>query len=118
METNSSGAARDIDGAIAVLREVVASGVNHIDPVILWSAYHKPAYPARAPSVPGRSGDRHQSQRPPGCRWLLDSGHVTEELTQAVHDNLRDLGLDALDVVNLRSMFDVHGPAGDRWRGR
>ena len=34
-----------------------------------------------------------------------------EELTQAVHDNLRNLGLDVLDVVNLRSMIDVHGPA-------
>lgn len=34
-----------------------------------------------------------------------------EELIQAVHDNLRNLGLDVLDVVNLRSMFDVHGPA-------
>jgi hypothetical protein len=34
-----------------------------------------------------------------------------DELTRAVHDNLRNLGLDVLDVVNLRSMFDVHGPA-------
>ena len=34
-----------------------------------------------------------------------------EELTQAVHDNLRNLGLDALDVVNLRCMFDPHHPA-------
>jgi aryl-alcohol dehydrogenase-like predicted oxidoreductase len=34
-----------------------------------------------------------------------------EELTQAVHDNLRNLGLDVLDVVNLRSMFDIQGPA-------
>jgi aryl-alcohol dehydrogenase-like predicted oxidoreductase len=34
-----------------------------------------------------------------------------EELTAAVHDNLRNLGLDVLDVVNLRIMFDVHGPA-------
>jgi aryl-alcohol dehydrogenase-like predicted oxidoreductase len=34
-----------------------------------------------------------------------------KELTQAVHDNLRNLGLDVLDVLNLRSMFDVHGPA-------
>ncbi|PJI54857.1 oxidoreductase, partial [Methylobacterium radiotolerans] len=34
-----------------------------------------------------------------------------EELTRAVHDNLRNLGVDALDVVNLRLMFDVHGPA-------
>ena len=34
-----------------------------------------------------------------------------DELTQAVHDNLRNLGVDVLDVVNLRSMFDMHGPA-------
>ncbi len=34
-----------------------------------------------------------------------------EELTAAVHDNLRNLGLDVLDVVNLRSMFNVHQPA-------
>jgi pyridoxine 4-dehydrogenase len=34
-----------------------------------------------------------------------------DELRQAVHDNLRNLGLDVLDVVNLRSMLDVHGPA-------
>src|ERR1700726_1886016 len=34
-----------------------------------------------------------------------------DELTKAVHDNLRNLGLDVLDVVNLRSMFEVHGPA-------
>jgi pyridoxine 4-dehydrogenase len=34
-----------------------------------------------------------------------------EELTRAVHDNLRNLGVDVLDVVNLRVMFDVHGPA-------
>jgi aryl-alcohol dehydrogenase-like predicted oxidoreductase len=34
-----------------------------------------------------------------------------EELTQAVHDNLRHLGLDVLPVVNLRSMFSVHHPA-------
>jgi aryl-alcohol dehydrogenase-like predicted oxidoreductase len=33
------------------------------------------------------------------------------ELTEAVHDNLRNLGVDVLEVVNLRSMFDVHGPA-------
>lgn len=37
-----------------------------------------------------------------------------EELTQAVHDNLRNLGKEVLDVVNLRAMFDVHGPAEDR----
>jgi len=41
--------------------------------------------------------------------WLKASS--PEELTQAVHDNLRNLGLDVLDVVNLRSMLDPHGPA-------
>ena len=38
-------------------------------------------------------------------------GLLAEELTQAVHDNLRNLGLDVLEVVNLRSMFGVHGPS-------
>jgi aryl-alcohol dehydrogenase-like predicted oxidoreductase len=41
--------------------------------------------------------------------WL--KAFSREELTQAVHDNLRNLGVDVLDVVNLRSMFDIHGPA-------
>ena len=41
----------------------------------------------------------------------MDPGLSPEELTQAVHDNLRNLGLDVLDVVNLRIMFDVHAPA-------
>ena len=41
-----------------------------------------------------------------------------EELTQAVHDNLRNLGVDVLDVVNLRAMFDAHDPPRDRSRRR
>jgi pyridoxine 4-dehydrogenase len=41
----------------------------------------------------------------------VESGNVAEELTSAVRDNLRNLGVDALDVVNLRIMFDRHGPA-------
>jgi aryl-alcohol dehydrogenase-like predicted oxidoreductase len=41
--------------------------------------------------------------------WLLASS--ADELRAAVHDNLRNLGLDVLDVVNFRSMIDVHGPA-------
>jgi hypothetical protein len=35
-----------------------------------------------------------------------------EDLTQGVHDNLRNLGVDMLDIVNLRAMFDVHHPVG------
>jgi pyridoxine 4-dehydrogenase len=41
--------------------------------------------------------------------WL--PAFSSDELTQAVHDNLPNLGLDVLDVVNLRSMFSVHHPA-------
>ena len=50
---------------------------------------------------------------PGAARTLRGSRRFSrEELTQAVHDNLRNLGLDALEVVNLRSMFGVHGPVG------
>ena len=42
---------------------------------------------------------------------VVAAGLLARALTQAVHDNLRNLGLDVLDVVNLRIMFDAHGPA-------
>jgi aryl-alcohol dehydrogenase-like predicted oxidoreductase len=42
-------------------------------------------------------------------RWI--PAYSREELTSAVHDNLRNLGVGVLDVVNLRAMFDVHGSA-------
>ncbi len=41
--------------------------------------------------------------------WI--PAYSREELTSAVHDNLRNLGLEVVDIVNLRAMFDVHGPA-------
>src|SRR6201994_2597505 len=81
------GPPRDIDGAIAVLREAVASGVNHIDTSDFYG-----------PHITNQLIRRALHPYP-------------ENLTQAVHDNLRNLGLDAIDVVNLRSMFAVHGPA-------
>ncbi len=83
------GPPRDIDGAIAVLREAVASGVNHID----TSDFYGPHITNQL------------------IRRALHPYPSPEELTQAVHDNLRNLGLDVLDVVNLRSMLDIHGPA-------
>lgn len=49
------------------------------------------------------------AKRGPDASW--NPAFSAEELTQAVHDNLRHLGVDVLDVVNLRLMFDVHGPA-------
>jgi pyridoxine 4-dehydrogenase len=106
------GPPRDIDGAIAVLREAVASGVNHIDTSdfygpqitnqLIRRALHP--YPDNLVIVTKVSARRGEDGS-----WL--PAMSPEELTQAVHDNLRNLGLEVLDVVNLRSMFAVHGPA-------
>jgi aryl-alcohol dehydrogenase-like predicted oxidoreductase len=106
------GPPRDIDGAIAVLREAVASGVNHIDTSdfygphitnqLIQRALHP--YPDSLVIVTKVSARRGEDGS-----WL--PAMSPEELTQAVHDNLRNLGLEVLDVVNLRSMLDVHGPA-------
>jgi aryl-alcohol dehydrogenase-like predicted oxidoreductase len=106
------GPPKDRDGAIAVLREAVASDVNHIDTSdfygphitnqLIREALHP--YPADlviVTKISARRGDDGS--------WL--PAFSREELTQAVHDNLRNLGLDVLDVVNLRSMFGIHGPA-------
>jgi pyridoxine 4-dehydrogenase len=106
------GPPRDIDGAIAVLREVVASGVNHIDTSdfygphitneLIRRALHP--YPDNLVIVTKVSARRGEDGS-----WL--PALSPEELTQAVYDNLRNLRLEVLDVVNLRSMLDVHGPA-------
>jgi len=106
------GPPRDVEGAIAVLREAIASGVNHID----TSDYYGPhitnhiirkalsPYPDELVIVTKVGARRGQDGS-----WIpANSG---EQLTAAVHDNLRNLGLDVLDVVNLRSMFSIHGPA-------
>jgi pyridoxine 4-dehydrogenase len=102
----------DTDAAVAVLREAVASGVNHIDtsdfygPHITNQLIRKALHPYRDDLViVTKIGARRGSDG----SWL--KAFSTEELTQAVHDNLRNLGLDVLDVVNLRSMLGVHGPA-------
>src|SRR5271156_4787396 len=97
------GPPRDIPGAIAVLLEAVASGVNHIDTSdfygphvtnqIIKQALHP--YPDGLVIVT-KVGARRGSD----ASWL--PALAPEELTQAVHDNLRNLGLDVLDVVNLR----------------
>jgi aryl-alcohol dehydrogenase-like predicted oxidoreductase len=106
------GPPRDVDGAIALLREVVARGVNHID----TSDYY-------GPHVTNQIIQKALSPYPDdlvivtkfGARRGQDGSWIpalsAEEQTVAVHDNLRNLGLDTLDVVNLRVMFSVHGPA-------
>lgn len=106
------GPPRNFEGGIAVLREAVASGVNHIDTSDYYGPHVTNQIIRRALSpypddlvIVTKLGAR----RPEDGSWA--PALSPEDLTAAVHDNLRNLGLDALDVVNLRSMFSVHGPA-------
>jgi pyridoxine 4-dehydrogenase len=106
------GPPKDRDAALAVLREAIASGVNHIDTSdfygphvtnrIIREALHP--YPDGLVIV-----TKLGARRGADASWI--PAFSPEELTQAVHDNLRNLGLDVLDVVNLRCMFDPHRPA-------
>jgi aryl-alcohol dehydrogenase-like predicted oxidoreductase len=106
------GPPRDHDAALAVLREAVASRVNHIDTSdfygphvtnqIIREALHP--YPHGLVIVT-KIGARRGADK----SWIPASSR--EELTDAVHDNLRNLGLDVLEVVNLRSMLNPHHPA-------
>jgi pyridoxine 4-dehydrogenase len=106
------GPPRDVDGAIAVLREAVASGVNHIDTADFYGPHVTNQIIKRALS-PYPDGlvivTKLGAGRPKDGSWV--PAFSREDLTAAVHGNLRNLGLDVLDVVNLRSMFSVHEPA-------
>ena len=106
------GPPKDRDAARAVLREAVASGVNHIDTSDFYGP-HVTNQIIREALHP-YSDDltivtKVSARRGADGSWIPAMSPA--ELTRAVHDNLRNLGLDVLDVVNLRSMFDVHGPA-------
>ena len=106
------GPPKDRDGALAVLREAVAAGVDHIDTSdfygphitnqLIREALHP--YPDDLVIVT-KIGARR------GADGSWNPAFSPEELTAAVQDNLRNLGVDVLDIVNLRLMFDVHGPA-------
>jgi pyridoxine 4-dehydrogenase len=97
------GPPRDVDAAIAVLREAVDSGVNHID----TSDYYGPhitnqlikralhPYPKDLVIVTKVGARRGEDKS-----WIPALSR--QELIDGIHDNLRNLGLDALDVVNLR----------------
>jgi pyridoxine 4-dehydrogenase len=106
------GPPKDPEAALAVLREAVASGVNHIDPSDFYGPHltnqliREALHPyADDLVIVTKIGAR----RGAGGSWL--PAFSPQDLTAAVHDNLRNLGLDVLEVVNLRSMFGVHGPA-------
>jgi pyridoxine 4-dehydrogenase len=106
------GPPKDPAAALAVLREAVARGVNHIDTSdfygphvtnqLIREALHP--YPDDLTIV-----TKIGARRGANGSWL--PAISPEELTQAIHDNLRNLGLDVLDVVNFRSMLGHTEPA-------
>jgi pyridoxine 4-dehydrogenase len=105
------GPPKDRGAAIAVLREAVALGVNHIDtsdfygPHITNQLIREALHPypddlvivTKVGATRGEDGSWVPAPEP-------------EDIKRGVHDNLRNLGLDALDVVNMRIMGDVHAP--------
>ena len=105
------GPPKDRDAALAVLREAVARGVNHIDtsdfygPHVTNQLIHESLHPypddlvivTKVGAVRGEDASWIPALRP-------------ADLTRAVHDNLRNLRVDALDVVNLR-VGGIHGPS-------
>jgi pyridoxine 4-dehydrogenase len=106
------GPPRNVDEAIALLQEAVANGVNHIDTADFYGPHITNRIIRRALSpypddlvivtkVSARRGEDGS--------WI--PAFSSEELTAQVHGNLRNLGVDVLDVVNLRSMFSIHEPA-------
>ncbi|QCP54698.1 aldo/keto reductase family oxidoreductase [Trinickia violacea] len=106
------GPPKDRDACIAVLREAVAAGVNHIDtsdfygPHVTNQIIREALHPyaddlvivTKLGAVRGSDGSWLPAQEP-------------RDIERGVHDNLRNLGLDALDVVNMRLMGDVHAPS-------
>jgi aryl-alcohol dehydrogenase-like predicted oxidoreductase len=105
------GPPKDRAAAIAVLRAAVEQGVDHIDtsdfygPHITNQLIREALHPYRdALTIVTKIGARRDERG----GWITATSAA--ELTLAVHDNLRNLGRDVLDVVNLRSMLDVHGP--------
>ncbi|TPG56875.1 aldo/keto reductase family oxidoreductase [Roseomonas nepalensis] len=106
------GPPRDRAAALAVLRGAVAAGVNHLDTSDFYGPHVTNELIREALSpypddlvIVTKIGARRGAD----ASWL--PAFSAEDLTEAVHDNLRHLGLDALEVVNLRVMLSVAGPA-------
>ncbi len=106
------GPPRDPDAALDVLRAAIAAGVNHIDTSDFYGPHvtNRLIREALSPypddllivtKIGARRGD--------DAAWL--PAFEPDELAGAVEDNLTNLGVEVLDVVNLRLMFDIHGPA-------
>ncbi|MBU9843635.1 aldo/keto reductase family oxidoreductase [Rahnella ecdela] len=105
------GPVKDEARAIQVLRDAVASGVNHIDTSDFYGPHEtnklikKALHPyADNLCIVTKVGARRDEKG----GWL--TAFTPQELVSAVEDNLRNLGLEAMEVVNLRSMLDIHQP--------
>jgi len=109
---NAFGPPKDAAAARAVLREALESGVNHIDtsdfygPHVTNQLIREALHPYSDELV---IVTKVSARRGADGSWL--PAFSAPELEQAVHDNLRNLGLDTLEVVNLRAMFDPYKPA-------
>jgi aryl-alcohol dehydrogenase-like predicted oxidoreductase len=103
------GPPKDRATAVAVLREAVAAGVNHIDtsdfygPHVVNEILREALHPYEGLTIVTKVGARR------GADASWHPAASAAELTQAVHDNLRNLGVEVLDVVNLRLWGDGHG---------
>jgi pyridoxine 4-dehydrogenase len=106
------GPPRDRKAAVAVLREAVEQGVNHIDTSDLYGP-HVTNEIIREALHPYREGvviaTKVGMVRGPTGSW--EPAFSASDLERQVRDNLRNLGLDVLDVVNFRASFDAAGPA-------
>jgi pyridoxine 4-dehydrogenase len=106
------GPPRDVDEAIRVLQEAVANGVNHIDTSDFYGPHVTNQIIRRALSPYGEDlviVTKVGAFRGQDGSW--NPAFSRDDLTRAVHDNLRNLGRDVLDGVNLRVMFGIHAPA-------
>lgn len=109
---NVMGAPRDVNAAVAVLREAIALGMNHIDtsdfygPHMTNQIIRQALHPYTEDLV---IVTKVGARRPEDGSWVPAMSQ--QDLTEAIHDNLRNLGRDTIDVVNLRLMGDGHGPS-------
>ena len=108
------GPPKDPAAAVAVLREALASGINHLDtadfygPHVTNQLIREALHPyAQELVIVTKVG----AVRGADASW--NPAHSPAELTRAVHDNLRNLGVEVLDVVNLRVWGDLHSPTED-----
>ncbi|WP_279637800.1 aldo/keto reductase family oxidoreductase [Corallococcus aberystwythensis] len=105
------GPPRDRKAAVAVLQEAIAQGVDHLDTSDIYGP-HITNQLIREALHPYRDGlliaTKVGAVRGPNGSW--EPAFSAADMERAVHDNLRNLGLEVLDVVNFRAMFSAEGP--------